>query len=180
MSRQQLRVLLIVDDEDDFIIIRDLLADVKNQKYRLDWIATFEPALKEIEQNHHDVYLIDYYLGEQNGLELIDTAVKNGCKSPLILLTNQRDHQIDVHAMKAGAADYLVKDQIDAPLLARSIRYATEPHHAKKVLRESDAHFRQVLASVSAHIYETQIDTNGKPTNLYISPTVETLGFSEI
>jgi DNA-binding NtrC family response regulator len=96
-------------------------------------------ALDAIAHNQHDVYLFDYRLGERNGLELLRDAVAKGCKAPIILLTGQGDHEVDVEAMKAGAADYLEKGQLGAPLLERSIRYAIERKRAEQKIGEQAA-----------------------------------------
>jgi two-component system cell cycle sensor histidine kinase/response regulator CckA len=81
-------------------------------------------------QNRHEVCLVDYRLGAQNGIELLRAAIERGCAAPIILLTGQGEHEIDLEAMKAGAADYLVKSRLDARLLERSIRYALERQRA--------------------------------------------------
>src|SRR2546428_10295412 len=62
-------------------------------------------------------------------------ALAGGCKAPMILLTGFDDWETDVRAMKAGAADYLVKGQLDAKLLERSIRYALERKKAGDELK---------------------------------------------
>lgn len=126
MESGRLRVLLVEDDEDDYVITRDLLAEIKGTKFSLDWVAAYDLALEAIGCDQHDVYLLDYRLGDRNGLELLSEAVRNGCTAPIILLTGQEDQEIDVKAMESGAADYLIKGQIEAPLLERSIRYALE------------------------------------------------------
>jgi signal transduction histidine kinase len=90
-------------------------------------------------RDRHDVYLLDYRLGQRTGVDLMREAVERGCAGPIILLTGQGDRATDMEAMKAGAADYLIKGQLDAPLLERSIRYAIERHRDRQALRE--AHF---------------------------------------
>ena len=75
-------------------------------------------------RNQHDVCLLDYRLGARNGIELLTEALNRGCQAPIILLTGLGEHQVDVQAMKAGAADYLVKAGLRADSLERSIRYA--------------------------------------------------------
>jgi len=131
-----LRVLVADDDEDDFLLTRDLLLQSRRQKFQLDWAPTYREALQAIEHNEHDVYLFDFRLGEGDGLELLRQALTSGCKAPIILLTGDDDWEIDVRAMKAGAADYLVKGQFDAQLLERSIRYAIERKRAQEDLVE--------------------------------------------
>jgi signal transduction histidine kinase/FixJ family two-component response regulator len=126
MDKDQLNVLLVDNDEDDYILTRDLLSDIEGMKFNLDWVTTYDEALEIIALNRHDVYLVDYHLGEQNGIELLREAIKRDCRAPMILLTGQGNHEVDLEAMRAGAADYLVKGQVDTSLLERSIRYAIE------------------------------------------------------
>ncbi|HZD40553.1 MAG TPA: ATP-binding protein [Terriglobales bacterium] len=131
MDARPIRLLLVDDDEDDYLITRNLLS-ATGGSFRLDWVASYDSALEVIGLNEHDCYLIDYRLGDRNGLELLRHALASGCKVPTILLTGQGDRDVDIAAMKAGAADYLVKGQIDPPLLERSIRYAIERHRGEQ------------------------------------------------
>lgn len=135
MDNQIIRALLIDDDEDDYVMTRDLLSEAEAKRFDLEWVSTYKDGLKAIERNEHNVYLLDYRLGEQTGLELLREAIEKGCKSPIILLTGQGDHEVDVEAMKAGAADYLSKSEITGPLLERSIRYAIERKRTEEQIR---------------------------------------------
>ena len=109
-----IQVLLVEDDEDDFILTRELLTDIPGQRFALDWVKTFDEGLRAMASNRHDVVLVDYRLGAQNGVELLRAATEGGCQAPVILLTGSGQHQVDVEAMQAGAADYLVKAQLQA------------------------------------------------------------------
>jgi signal transduction histidine kinase len=131
-----LRVLIADDDEDDYLLTRDLLLRIGRPRFQLDWTPSYEGALAAIELNRHDVYLFDYHLGHSDGLQLLREAVARGCKAPIILLTGNDNWETDVEAMKAGAADYLVKGQLHARLLERSIRYALERTRAQGELLE--------------------------------------------
>ncbi|MUL35053.1 hybrid sensor histidine kinase/response regulator [Gloeocapsopsis dulcis] len=138
MDYNTIRVLLVDDDEDDYVLTRDWFLDQGNS-FELEWVASYDAALTAIAQNRHDVYLLDYRLGDRNGLELLREAMLRGCNAPMILLTGQGDHEIDVEAMKAGAADYLEKSQITAYALERSIRYALERKRTEQKIREQAA-----------------------------------------
>lgn len=148
MHKRALKVLLIDDDEEDYIITRDLLVDIADQTFHLDWIDTYEAALKALAHSQHDVYLIDYRFGKHDGLELLREAIALGCQAPLILLTGWGDRAVDVKAMEAGAADYLVKSQLGAPLLERSIRYAIERRRAQRERDNLIAELQTALAEV--------------------------------
>ncbi|MBW4546249.1 MAG: response regulator [Symplocastrum torsivum CPER-KK1] len=139
MNNDPVKVLLVDDDEDDYILTQGWFTEIEGIRFEVDWVASYEAALKAIAKNQHDVYLFDYRLGERTGLELLQEAVANGCKAPIILLTGQGDHEVDIEAMNAGAADYLEKDKLGAPLLERSIRYAIERKRAEQKISEQAA-----------------------------------------
>ena len=108
----ELRILLVEDDEDDYVIIRDMLEDVARSNFELDWVATYDEALAAIESQSYDVCLLDYYLGRHTGLELLRAFLARGYDGPIIMLTGLGDQQTDLKAMEAGAADYLIKGEI--------------------------------------------------------------------
>ena len=140
MQKPSTKILLIEDDPDDFILTRELLSDVDGGHYHLDWVRTYQEGLIQIEADRHDVYLIDYRLSAQDGLQLLKQAVQSGSQAPIIMLTGQADRDIDLAAMQAGAADYLVKGRIDGQLLDRAIRYAQERSRLLKEIRELAIH----------------------------------------
>lgn len=141
----KLRLLLIEDDEDDYLIVRDLLNEVRQLQYQLDWVSDYDEALAIIAQKEHDLYLVDYRLGAENGLDLIAHAQALGVTAPLILLTGQDRNDLDASALDKGAADYLVKGEFNSQLLVRSIRYALSRAHAHNALVNSEARYRQLF-----------------------------------
>ena len=128
------RLLLVEDDEDDYVLTRDLLADIPGGTYALDWVTTVQAGLAVVAEQRHDAYLIDYRLGAESGLDLLRALRGEGCRAPIILLTGQGDPSVDVAAMRAGAADYLVKGEVTATELERALRYACaqEQHLAQR------------------------------------------------
>jgi PAS domain S-box-containing protein len=143
-----LRILLVEDDEDDFVMVRDLLAGPASSQYHLQWVSHYDAAFAEICRGRHDVYLLDYRLGQRTGLELLRETAATGCRSPVIFLTGLEDYQVDLEAMKAGAADYLIKGQITFPLLERSIRYAVERARSEGALRQSEEKYRTLFETM--------------------------------
>ena len=134
---EQIRILLVEDDEDDYFLTEDLLSEVRGPCFDLEWVDEVDEALEKMLAMEHDVYLIDYRMGASDGLELLRTAIARGCKAPIILLTGQGDHEVDVEAMEAGAVDYLVKGEINASALERSIRYAIQRKKVEAELAET-------------------------------------------
>jgi PAS domain S-box-containing protein len=140
-----IRVLLVEDDEDDFVLTRDALRSIGQGRAVLKWVSTGEQALAALESGAHDVCLMDYRLGSVTGLELLQQARQRGWHGPIILLTGQEDAAVDHQAQKAGAADYLEKSQLTPTLLERSIRYALQHTRTLEALRRSQASFRALI-----------------------------------
>ena len=137
MSVGRLSILLVEDDEDDYVLTRELLSENYGDGFQLEWKIGYDDGLKALLSGGHDVCLLDYRLGEHSGIDLLRRALDGGCETPVIVLTGQGDRSVDVEAMRAGAADFLVKGQFAAPLLERSIRYAMERQRAQDALRRS-------------------------------------------
>jgi signal transduction histidine kinase len=131
------KVLLIDDDEDDALLIREWLAEIKTTSFIVDWAQTYQAAVETIVGNQHDVYLVDYRLGQRTGLEVLEKVKEGGNKTPVIMLTGIENRTIDEEAMRAGAADYLVKTQLNADLLERSIRYTLKHKQAEAELQNA-------------------------------------------
>src|SRR5207248_8262087 len=146
MDVRPVRVLLVEDDDDDFVLTREYLAEIPGGHYRLDREPTFQAGLEAIARNEHDVYLLDYRLDGHDGLELLREAIRRGCRAPLILMTGAGDQEVDLEAMRARAADYLVKDRLNGPTLERSIRYAIERKKAEEALRAAREQLEQRVA----------------------------------
>ncbi len=159
LAKPEIRVLLIEDDEDDYVLTRELLSETSGEQIHLDWAPSFEEGLRAIERGVHDVCLIDYRLGARDGLDLLREARGRGCEAPLILLTGQGDTEVDLAAMRAGAADYLVKSQISAPILDRAIRYAVERRRNEDRLRRSEQRFRDLVDGLDAIVWEADAQT---------------------
>ncbi len=138
-AKEPIRVLLVDDDEDYYVLTRAAFSDIEDQSYDLDWKISYDDALAAMQRTRYDVCLLDYHLGGRDGLELLQDARQNGYLVPMIMLTGYGDRQIDLEAMAAGAADYLYKAKTDATLLERSIRYAIERTRLMDTLREDEA-----------------------------------------
>ncbi len=130
----KVRVALVDDDEDDFVLARDLLAEIDGTRYQLEWIPDYENGLIAACSGKFDVVLLDYKLGAKSGLDLLSEARRLGCDAPVIILTGMSDSDIDVAAMRNGAADYVEKSRLDRTILDRTIRYAIRQRNVETEL----------------------------------------------
>jgi signal transduction histidine kinase len=158
--KNTIRVLLIDDDEDDYITIRDLLlSEIDHGKYTLTWKSNYQDGIAALRSSKFDVCLLDYRLGEQTGLDFLRESKDQLLALPIIFLTGLADLELDQNAMQVGASDYLVKGELSATLLDRSIRHSMKNVFDMNELREMRAQvLRQdrmaslgMLASSLAH-----------------------------
>ena len=143
------RVLLVDDEEDEFILARDLLRRAGETRFTLEWASTFEGGLELLEYGLVNVCLVDYQLGARTGLDFVREAQAMSTDVPLILMTGRGGRAVDADAISAGAADYLDKAELTPALLERSIRYAIERASTLRQLRESEGLHRSIIASIS-------------------------------
>lgn len=147
-------ILLIDDDEDDYILVRDLLSEIFAQELKLSWVSDGKDGLAALLEGGFDICLVDLRLGEQDGIELVRRGVAEGCKAPIILLTGLGSRDIDLEAMSAGAVDYLVKGELTAPLLDKAIRYAITRQQLLRTKVEANNLLRRKNQKLS-ELYQT-------------------------
>lgn len=144
MQTQQITVLLIEDDEEDYILLRKVLAKVPHTYYVVKWEQHFEDGLAHLQEADHDICLLDYRLGAESGIELVKEGRRRGYQRPMIVLTGAGEGNIDIQALQAGADDYITKDLLQGELLHRLIRYAIE---RRKVEQERERLLREQIIS---------------------------------
>ena len=115
--------LLFVDDDTSYVAVaQHLLSKYQARKFHILWRQDGTSAIDLLEQGPSvDLLLLDYYLPEMNGLEVIKAIRSRGIEIPIIFLTSSRDFRLAVEAMKQGVEDYLVKDEAIDSVLPRTI-----------------------------------------------------------
>jgi diguanylate cyclase (GGDEF)-like protein len=139
-TADRLRILIVNDDEEDFLRTREMFLEIPELDLALEWISGYEEAADAIGRKEHDLYFLDYRLGPRTGLELLRGAMEVGVEAPVILLTGEGDREVDVAAMKLGATAYLLKDRIEPEQLERTIRYALNQKRSEREILELAHH----------------------------------------
>ncbi|HEU0298395.1 MAG TPA: hybrid sensor histidine kinase/response regulator [Longimicrobium sp.] len=120
------RILLVEDNPGDARLLRETLRDAESLRFDLVHAARMAEALERLGDVPPDVVLLDLSLPDAHGLETVATMLKAAPGVPIIVLTGLSDETVAVHAVQAGAQDYLVKGTVEGPTLGRAIRYAME------------------------------------------------------
>ncbi len=145
MEPSHIKVLLIEDDEDDALLTKEYLAEVQNFHFDVTWESDINRARQEMISAKYDIFLIDYRLGSENGLDLIRYILGKKVLTPSIILTGQNELKVDIDASIYGASDYLIKTELNSSILERSIRYALSQTRVIKALDEKEKKYRTLF-----------------------------------
>jgi signal transduction histidine kinase len=145
-----IRVLLVGSDPIEFQDFRAIFEGFREWCVDLEWAPGLNPGLERIEERKHDLYLIT---GEQEGgtgLQLIERLSFHETDPPLLLILSESERNLEAQALRLGAADCLIREQVTPDLLERAMRYSIYRQRVKKELRfkESEWMMQERLASV--------------------------------
>jgi len=158
MEKRDLKILIVDDDEDDYLLTTDLLKEIAFWEIVTEWCPSYEQALSKLKSNHYDLFFFDYLLGPHTGLELLNKAKEYNSSGPFILMTGKGDEKIAIDALRHGAADYVVKGEIAIDNLARSIRYALERGQVIHALKRSERQYKRIFEESRDILFISSLD----------------------
>ena len=126
MRNAHIEILLIEDNAGDARLLKETLEEDKAIHFHLNHVERLSEALSLLEENRYDVIFLDFSLPDGQGLEMIAHLQDRAHAIPIILLTGTNDENLAIESVKNGAQDYLVKEDVNANLLVRSMTYAIE------------------------------------------------------
>lgn len=156
------RILIIEDDDDDYVLAADYLNDIEFLNIELFHADSAQAGLAMLHERDYDLCLLDYQLGAVNGLEVLQKAKAIGFSAPIIMLTGQSDAILDQAALDMGAADYLIKTELTSNRFARSIRYAlarreVEQERVERLKAESENRSKNRFLAHLSHELRTPL-----------------------
>jgi PAS domain S-box-containing protein len=152
------RVLLIDDDQDDYLLTREMLSNAREGKYLLEWASSFQAGQAALQAGSFDAIIVDFRLGTRTGIELIRETIASGYSTPMLLITGRGNYGVEMEAMEAGATAYIPKDEVTPFLLERTICYAIDRKATEKKLKASEERFRQLANAMPQLVWSAGPD----------------------
>ena len=167
------RILIVDDDEDDFIITSEYIHSIPGNSFTIEWSKNYNDGLKRLLAGGYDLYLVDYRLGAKSGVDFLKEALSHNCEEPIVLLTGKGNYEVDIQAMQLGAVDYLVKTELTVDKMERSIRYAIERAGTLKALRANERKYRSIFEKSKDVVFVADYALNFRDVNEAILTLLE-------
>jgi len=158
VQREAVRILLIEDNPGDVRLIWEMLTEAKGTQFSLESTDRLTEGLERLARGGIDVVLLDLSLPDSSGLDTIDRVNARVPGMPVVVLTVHEDEALAIQAVRLGAQDYLVKNQVNPSLLARAVRYAIERKQAEKALAAEKERLSVTLRSIGDGVITTDME----------------------
>lgn len=179
MQTEKIQILLVEDNWAHAELIERAF-EYRAEQIDLRIARTLSDARAQTIQHTPHLAIVDLLLPDGKGIEFLQLGEER--PYPVIIMTSHGDEHVAVEVMKAGALDYVVKSDVsllEMPHIAeRALRewgHLQERKAAEERLRQSEERFREVISSITDHIYMAELTENGRFVNQYLSPNAETL-----
>ena len=135
---EAITVLFVDDDTSYMAVAQHQLSKYQGKKFNLIWKQNGESAIAELKANPSiHVAIIEYYLPEQNGLEVVKRIRDERVDTPIIFVTSNRDFRLAIELMKYDVEDFMIKEEaVDHTVLPRTIVNVLERVYLKRKIAQ--------------------------------------------
>lgn len=187
MERKPIRILVIEDDPNYFVLLNERLSRNTKPPFELVRSKLLKSGLEKLKEGSIDIVLLDLMLPDCGGLDTFTALHRAYPRIPIVILTSVDNAELAEQAILMGAQDYLTKGSFDGELLVKSILYGLgrnqvqiqfrqtyeENESSKKNLQEKDERFKSLVSNIPGAVYRYMINAAGSWEVEYISPTIK-------
>ena len=145
-DKKAYHILVIEDNPGDFMLVEEFITEYIYQPV-ICHAQNFKEALEELtkEGNHFDVVLMDLTLPDKGGEELVMEITRFLPQCPVLILTGYADIEFSIQSIARGISDYLLKDDLNASILYKSIIYAIERKKNNALIEYSEKRYSDLF-----------------------------------
>jgi len=162
MQSKLIKILLIEDNEEDAIIIREMLKETSKFPFQLTHVNRLKTGFEKLFTDPFDLILLDLNLPDSWGFDTFIRTYDQAPELPIVILSGFGNEETAVRAVREGAQDYLIKGEIEGRILARSIYYAIERKKNEKQLIKAQKDLRKLIEWHEEELKETELKLKSK------------------
>ncbi len=152
-------ILIIEDNPGDQLLLRENLLSTNLLIGDILSVDTLAKALSLISRQTFSLIFLDLFLPDSNGLDSFSSLVKINSKLPVIIYSGLSDTKVALNAITLGAQDFLIKDEITAPLLEKAVRYSIERKHNADALEDSNVRYNFLSMATHDMVWDWNLET---------------------
>lgn len=131
-------ILLVEDNLAEARLFQEVLKGTTLSRFNLIHVQRLSEAIACLQTHNFDIVLLDLTLPDSQGLNSLDRLLAQAANIPIVVLTNTRDDELAIEAVRRGAQDYLVKRYMHQDILVRALKYAIERKQLAATLQHSN------------------------------------------
>lgn len=159
------KVLLVENDAADAAVVQAALAGAGDSSFLVEWVRQLPAALACARQGEVTIILLDLRSSASPGIGAFSELRQAAPNALILILATASDEELARQAVRAGAIDYLIKDQVDAHWLPRALRYLLERQATQAALVNSEARFRAISDASPLGLFVSDMSGNCIYTN---------------
>lgn len=160
IKEEHIHILLIEDNAGDARLIEEYLKESTIQlQSSIEVERNLKNGINRLNKNYFDVILLDLTLPDSSGFETLEQVNHVSHLVPIIVLTGLDDEEVGIEAVQRGAQDFLIKKEINATILGRSILYAIQRNHLTQKLERSQERLKQAQQLAQLGNFEHDLRT---------------------
>ncbi len=151
---EKLNILVVEDNLGDYVLIKEYIEEefIETTLYHIE---TFTDLVQFYKNGYSiDAILLDLSLPDASGEELVTKTVQLAGNTPVLVLTGYADKDFGIKTLSLGVSDFLLKDELSASQLIKSILYSIERRKIALKLRESVNRYNNVSKATSDAIWD--------------------------
>jgi sigma-B regulation protein RsbU (phosphoserine phosphatase) len=159
MAQDRLKILLLEQDTGTRHVLEEMLSEAPDLQATCEWVPSLTSGLVRLAaRKDFDVILMDLFLPDGAGLGNVNLLREQAPQAPVIVLGGIDHAELALESVHAGAQDYLVKPQLSAVWLERSLRYAVETFEAGCALQAAEQKYHSVFDHLIEGIFQTTVE----------------------
>jgi PAS domain S-box-containing protein len=152
---QDIKILIIGNNYDNKYVIKELLENITNIRYKLAYETSLDTTLKRLEKEKFDCIILDPNLSNNFGSNVVKNILDQNSEIPIVIFATIDDEDIATQFLHEGAQDYLIKDKINDETISRSILYAIERKKVENGLRDNERRYRNIVNTILEGLWIT-------------------------